>query len=71
MTNVKDAGREGGGLNIWAEKFQKCSKWLEKDFETWFFFVTKGSPDPPPFCDIRHKKSGFFFEGSPYQSMKP
>ena len=42
MTNVKDAGREGGGLNIWADpekkKFQKCSKWLEKDFETWFFF---------------------------------
>ena len=25
------------------------------------FFVTTGSPDPPPVCEICHKKSGFIF----------
>ena len=34
------------GLKVWPEILP--SKLLEKDFETWLFFVTNGSPAPPP-----------------------
>ena len=41
------------------KKFKKCSKWLEKNFETWLFFVTNTglqTPLPPLFVTFVTKK---------------
>ena len=50
----------------------KCSKWLEKDFETWLFFCDKWVSWPLPLVyDICHKKVVLFFEGFPkYRQYK-